>query len=423
MGPADFWVAEAGTALCVIYVDGGDDWGFCRAFEQRQEGVQLKLLEGSDEFILEKSIVPVLKYHDFSEVAARSDVRSSESGSGSDEVRSIHTTHTTDAHAHTRTRAISTSSTSNQQSANSNQQLAILAQTTATATAPHGTKTNPTAYGNSCAAASAQRARSEQVAVCNATEQDDQTVRDAAPAISCRTRRAERTRGYVWTQTARSRRPPNASEMHQATAATTPWEAVSRAEAALKAAEMAGLAEDIITNQKREISRRREEQLKQRSVGKQLDAAKTALTQAATLVTKRNQEVAESRSGEGNAPDRVSVISKMCIADSQHEPNPERRGRRCDNSDRCGRSVIDGRMGVILRLTKTLQSALTAEEEAGMQQAQTSSCGAAGENAKQLKRTTTLRTTGRRHGEHTVETNTTRGSVKRKYCTPRATRR
>ena len=52
---------------------------------------------------------------------------------------------------------------------------------------------------------------------------------------------------------------------------------------------MAGLAEDIITNLRGEISQRKKEQLKQRPVGKPLDAAKTALTHAATLMTKRHQ--------------------------------------------------------------------------------------------------------------------------------------
>ena len=70
--------------------------------------------------------------------------------------------------------------------------------------------------------------------------------------------------------------------------------------------------------------------------GKQLDVAKTALTQAATLMTKLHQEVAATgtkrRSGVGNAPE-------MCIADSERitiHTNPERRGRTCENSNWCG---------------------------------------------------------------------------------------
>ena len=50
---------EAGTALCVIHVDDEDeDWGWCFAQEQKQQGyVQLDLLEGTGEFILEEVIL------------------------------------------------------------------------------------------------------------------------------------------------------------------------------------------------------------------------------------------------------------------------------------------------------------------------------------------------------------------------------
>ena len=107
----------------------------------------------------------------------------------------------------------------------------------------------------------------------------------------------------TWTQTESSVHIKNASEMHQEKAterpATTPSEGVSRAEAALKAAEMAELAEDIITNLRGETSRMKKEQLKQRPVGKPLDAAKTVLTHAATLMTKRHQEVAAAGRSKG----------------------------------------------------------------------------------------------------------------------------
>ena len=91
-------------------------------------------------------------------------------------------------------------------------------------------------------------------------------------------------------------------EIH-GTASNEPSEAVSRAEAALKAAEAPGLAEDFIRNLKDEVSRRKEEQLKQRPVGKHLDAAKSALTQTATLMARRNQKVAaaEARADQAKA--------------------------------------------------------------------------------------------------------------------------
>ena len=134
---------------------------------------------------------------------------------------------------------------------------------------------------------------------------------------------------------------PTASEMHQEKAterpATTASEAVSRAEAALKAAEMAGLAEDIITTLKNEISRIKQDQLKQR--GKQLDAAKTSLTHDDQAKSGSGSGGSKSRSGQGNAPDCVSEISKMCIADSERttsHAHPEWRGRICENSNRSG---------------------------------------------------------------------------------------
>ena len=115
------------------------------------------------------------------------------------------------------------------------------------------------------------------------------------------------------------------------TTSNEPSEAVSRAEAALKAAEAPGLVEDFIRNLKDEVSRRKEEQLKQRPVGKQLDAAKSALTQTATLMAMRNQKVAAAEARADRA---------------------EGRGR-CENSSRCGCS--DGMMGVIMRLAEVQQ--------------------------------------------------------------------
>ena len=52
----------------------------------------------------------------------------------------------------------------------------------------------------------------------------------------------------------------------------------------------------------------------------------------------------------------------------------------------------------------------------------TSSCRAAGETQNGGKSTTTKRTTGRRHGEHIVDTNSTRGVNQTKEHTPRVRR-
>ena len=85
-------------------------------------------------------------------------------------------------------------------------------------------------------------------------------------------------------------------------------------------------------------------------------------------------------------------------------------------------AVIDGMMGVILRLTRTHQGALTAEEEARLQQAQQAAVGAAPEMQNSGKSTTNKRTTGPRHGQQTVETQL-EGSLKRKSMHPTWTRR
>ena len=71
--PANFLVAEAQTALCVIYVED-DDWDWCCAFRQRQVGhVLFSQLEGQGEFILEEPVVPVLLNQDLVDVAEVSD--------------------------------------------------------------------------------------------------------------------------------------------------------------------------------------------------------------------------------------------------------------------------------------------------------------------------------------------------------------
>ena len=132
---------------------------------------------------------------------------------------------------------------------------------------------------------------------------------------------------------------PNASEMHQEKATERP---------ATEAAEMAGLAEDIITILKSEISGRREEQLKQRPAGKQLDAAKTTLSQAATLMTKRNQEAAAAK----------ARARSTRIQNAEEEDAKTALGVA---------AVIDGMVGAILPLTKTHQRTLTADEGAGLQ--------------------------------------------------------
>ena len=73
---ANFLVAEASTALCLIHVNDADsDKGWCNAFEHRKESnVQIELLEGMGEFILtevvlQEPIVPVLTDSDFAAVA------------------------------------------------------------------------------------------------------------------------------------------------------------------------------------------------------------------------------------------------------------------------------------------------------------------------------------------------------------------
>ena len=157
------------------------------------------------------------------------------------------------------------------------------------------------------------------------------------------------------------------------------------------------MAEDIVNNLKSEISRRREEQLKQRPVGKQLDAAKAPL---------------------------VSGTSEMCLADSEPttlHTNPERRGRRCENSARSGSSDRrnDGCDLAIDRKRTRARSPRTKKQDCSRHNKQLWRCG---RDAKQRKSLTSLRTTARRHGEHTVETNTTRGVNQTKEHEPHVRR-
>ena len=83
-GPTNFLAAAAGTALCMVCVES-DEWGWCSAFEQTRERATCgPPTWRAGEFILEDPIVPVVTDQNLAEVADCSGVRSSESGSGSE---------------------------------------------------------------------------------------------------------------------------------------------------------------------------------------------------------------------------------------------------------------------------------------------------------------------------------------------------
>ena len=150
-----------------------------------------------------------------------------------------------------------------------------------------------------------------------------------------------------------------------------PSEAVTKSEAALTAAEMAGMAEGLVANLKEEVAKRKEEHLKQRLVGKQLDAAKAALTQAATLLTKRNLEVAAAEARTLQAAHREHL---RCLELTQNEPRVQQR-QPVEEIERVASeaaTAIEGVMGVVTRLMKLQRGLLTPEEETGIQRAQNS---------------------------------------------------
>ena len=98
-----------------------------------------------------------------------------------------------------------------------------------------------------------------------------------------------------------------------------PSEAVTKAEVALRAAEMAGMVEEVMNNRKEEVARRKE--LKQRPAGKHLDAAKAALIQVATLVTQMKSGGSSSRSkgrpGENNTACCIPRVPEVSGADAE----------------------------------------------------------------------------------------------------------
>ena len=154
-----------------------------------------------------------------------------------------------------------------------------------------------------------------------------------------------------------------------------PSEAVAKAEAALKAVEMTGVTDELIANLKEEVAKRKEEQLKRGSVGKQLDAAKPALTQAATLVTKRSQEVAAAEARADQAKTTLQTAYReylRCLELTQNEPRVPQRQPAEDMVKVAteAATAIEGVMGVVTRLMKLQPGLLTPGEGTGMQRAQ-----------------------------------------------------
>ena len=229
---------------------------------------------------------------------------------------------------------------------------------------------------------SAQRARSsEQVAMCKATGQDDQngSVREAARAMPCTTRREERatehgteTTAGTWTHTESS----GHLQTHQRCVRRKPRHGQQRRlKSSLEDGGGFRSCEDGRTGGRHHHQAEKRDQSKKRGatqttpVGEQLDAAKTALTLAATLMSG-----SKSRSGEGNTADCVSGMSEMCIADPEPttiHTNPERRGRRCENSARSG--SCDRRSGMILRTRA--HSPLTKKQDFSRHNKQLWRCG------------------------------------------------
>ena len=118
----------------------------------------------------------------------------------------------------------------------------------------------------------------------------------------------------------------------------------------------------------------------------------------------------KSRSGEGSTADCVSGMSEMCIADPELttiHTNPERRGRRCENSARSG--SCDRWSGMILRTRA--HSPLTKKQDYSRPNKQLWRCGRGAKHRKTFHRQKKNRTKTWR--DHTVETNTTRDAVKR----------
>ena len=127
----------------------------------------------------------------------------------------------------------------------------------------------------------------------------------------------------------------------------------------------------------------------------------------------------KSRSGEGNTADCVSGMSEMCIADPELttiHTNPERRGRRCENSARSGSS--DRWSGMILRTRA--HSPLTKKQDYSRPNKQLWRCGRGAKHRKNVPLPRENRTKTWR--DHTVEINTARGASQTKEKTHHARR-
>ena len=265
----------------------------------------------------------------------------------------------------------------------------------------------------------AQRFRSsEPVALCNATGQDDQSgrVRDAARAVSCRTRRAEGFKEHG-PETTPGTQTESSGHLQTHQRCIRESHGTSSNEAVGSSLERRRVSKLVRWQDKRKTSSAKRDQSKMRGATRSTASGKTAghcedCAHASSHTDDQENSGSGSSGhwsipGEGNAPDCKSGKSKMCIGGSERtsiHTNPERKGRRCENS-----TVVDRMMGVILR-RRTHQSAITTGT--------TSSCGAAGDTQNSGTSTTTKRTTGRGHGEHTFETNTTRGVNQAKEHTP-----